>query len=439
MSETENKISSDDKSTCYKGCRKREWTKVVQDMQSVSEELLPRILRKCARHDAARQGCDHPGNEIGYTGVVDAFPMLPDFKFEDLNDCFNAMEFCNAEASNIDAPKAISAEKSALKTLLILNTFIETLNHRKKNWDLWTTLALEYEELPKKEYNIDTLILEIEHKQASANNQLKTDIAQQIMQRYKEYGQLKSNFEHSLKLFKEMSKKMAQLEHVDFNKYFNPNQQINYFVLEKEGFRDAEIHYKTYLKEQDDSWKSVLNYLNRDSEHQQSLDKQQEHEAYAQPKFCEDKSAKLLMKLVSRKAIIPTRASELSAGLDLYALETTLIQSYGKGVLPTGISIKLPPGTYGRIAPRSGLSLNSHISIGGGVIDEDYTGEVKVIIFNHGKTPIKFPAGTKIAQLICESIKIPSIELVEELQETDRGAKGFGSSGNHEISGRTDQ
>ena len=145
------------------------------------------------------------------------------------------------------------------------------------------------------------------------------------------------------------------------------------------------------------------------------------------------------MKKTSPKAMLPTRATNLSAGLDLYALETTVVHSEDNGLLRTGICVKVPPGTYGRIASRSGLSLNQHIQVGGGVSDEDYTGELKVIIFNHSKRAVEFPAGSKIAQLICEEIVIPSIEEVTELEMTSRGPKGFGSSDKHQTTARTIQ
>ena len=81
-------------------------------------------------------------------------------------------------------------------------------------------------------------------------------------------------------------------------------------------------------------------------------------------------------------AIIPTRGTPYSAGFDLYALKDTIVVGGGGNVIvPTGIAIQLPPGTYGRIAMRSGLAVKQHLSVSAGVIDIDYTGEVGVVVF----------------------------------------------------------
>ena len=79
---------------------------------------------------------------------------------------------------------------------------------------------------------------------------------------------------------------------------------------------------------------------------------------------------------LSENAIIPTRGSSSAAGYDLYSAEDTTIPARGKGLVKTDIQIKVPHGTYGRIAPRSGLSWKNHIDIGAGVVDEDYRGNV---------------------------------------------------------------
>ena len=91
--------------------------------------------------------------------------------------------------------------------------------------------------------------------------------------------------------------------------------------------------------------------------------------------------------------------------------------------------IKLPEDCYGRIAPRSGLALAHHIDIGGGVIDQVYRGNIGVIVYNHLDTPFVVSRGDRIAQLICEKIYYPSLEEVESLHSTERGAGKFGSTG----------
>jgi dUTP pyrophosphatase len=90
--------------------------------------------------------------------------------------------------------------------------------------------------------------------------------------------------------------------------------------------------------------------------------------------------------------------------------------------------MSLPYGTYGRIAPRSGLAV-SGIDVGAGVIDLDYTGEVKVLVINTNNTPYNIDIGDRIAQLIVEKIATPVIIQVEALDNTARGSMGFGSTG----------
>lgn len=137
----------------------------------------------------------------------------------------------------------------------------------------------------------------------------------------------------------------------------------------------------------------------------------------------------LLIKRLSDNATIPTRGSPLSAGYDLYAAEPTVVKARGKGIVKTGLAIKCPEMTYGRIAPRSGLAWKKHIDVGAGVIDADYRGEVGVVLFNHGDQDLEVAKGDRVAQLILEKILMAPIKEVHELDETERGAGGFGSTG----------
>ncbi len=84
---------------------------------------------------------------------------------------------------------------------------------------------------------------------------------------------------------------------------------------------------------------------------------------------------------------------------------------------------------YGRVAPRSGLAWKKHIDIGAGVIDADYTGDVGVVLFNHAKEDFEVKKGDRVAQLILERYETAIVEEVEDLEETARGAGGFGSTG----------
>merc|ERR1711992_103678 len=86
---------------------------------------------------------------------------------------------------------------------------------------------------------------------------------------------------------------------------------------------------------------------------------------------------------LSDKAMVPTKGSKLAAGYDLYSAYDYVIPAQGKVIAKTDISIRVPDGTYGRIAPRSGLSAKHHIDVGAGVVDQDYTGNVGVVLFNH--------------------------------------------------------
>ena len=131
------------------------------------------------------------------------------------------------------------------------------------------------------------------------------------------------------------------------------------------------------------------------------------------------------MKL-SDKAIIATKRSRFAAGHDIYALTDSLVPAKGQTMVETGIAIGLPEGTYGRLAARSGMASKTGIAVGGGVIDADYTREVKVILGNHGEADCVFKAGDRIAQLIVEKVANADAMEVDDLGITDRGKMGFG-------------
>jgi len=129
-------------------------------------------------------------------------------------------------------------------------------------------------------------------------------------------------------------------------------------------------------------------------------------------------------------ALLPVNGSKYAAGYDLHALEGATVPARGKAIVGTGIAMAIPEGNYGRIAPRSGLAAKHSIDVGAGVIDSDYRGEVKVLLFNLSDTDFKIKPQDRIAQLIIE--KYTPTDLVEvhgELEETARGHGGFGSTG----------
>ena len=123
-----------------------------------------------------------------------------------------------------------------------------------------------------------------------------------------------------------------------------------------------------------------------------------------------------------------TKGSRMSAGLDLYGMENIHIPARGQVLVETGLAIGLPKGTYARIAPRSGLASKETISVGGGVIDADYTGEVKVILINQGNEECLLQTGARMVQIIVENINTETAVQVKHLRKTDRGTQGFGST-----------
>jgi len=118
----------------------------------------------------------------------------------------------------------------------------------------------------------------------------------------------------------------------------------------------------------------------------------------------------------------------MAAGHDIYALKDGTIPAQRQMLVDTGIAIGLPRGTYGRLAARSGMASKHGLTVGGGVIDADYTGEIKVILRNHGDTSYEFKAGDPIAQLIVEKIQTHDAMEIDNLEDTDRGTQGFGST-----------
>jgi len=139
----------------------------------------------------------------------------------------------------------------------------------------------------------------------------------------------------------------------------------------------------------------------------------------------------LLVKRLSEKATLPKRGSALAAGYDLYSAEQKVIPARGKALVDTQISIAVPVGTYGRVAPRSGLASKFMIDTGAGVIDADYRGVVFVLLFNHSEKDFTVEIGDRVAQLIIEKIQTPDVLEVQDLEETLRGSGGFGSTGGH--------
>ena len=127
--------------------------------------------------------------------------------------------------------------------------------------------------------------------------------------------------------------------------------------------------------------------------------------------------------------MLPKRGSALAAGLDVCSIEDVVILPKQRALARTGLAVAIPPGFYGRVAPRSGLAVKQGLDVLAGVIDSDYRGEVCIVLYNTSDEAIALQAGSKICQLILEQIITPEAAWVNDLDETARGADGFGSTG----------
>ena len=147
---------------------------------------------------------------------------------------------------------------------------------------------------------------------------------------------------------------------------------------------------------------------------------------YVAPKINMDN--KLQVMLLSPTAKLPTKGTSGAAGYDLFAAAPFTIEPWSRACINTDIGIIVPVGTYGRIAGRSGLALKG-LTVAGGVIDRDYRGNVGVILYNLSDDQFTINIGDRVAQLILEKIDVSEVVEVSSLEPTERGDKGFGSSG----------
>lgn len=138
---------------------------------------------------------------------------------------------------------------------------------------------------------------------------------------------------------------------------------------------------------------------------------------------------KMRVKMLSREARPPTYATEGAAGLDLYSPVDDIILPGARKRIETGVAIELPTGHEGQVRPRSGAALKKGLSVVLGTIDEDYRGEIGVVVFNISNFPIQVARGDRIAQLVVAPITRVEVELSDDLSTTTRGAQGFGSTG----------
>lgn len=130
---------------------------------------------------------------------------------------------------------------------------------------------------------------------------------------------------------------------------------------------------------------------------------------------------------------LPTYATPGAAGMDVLSAEDVALAPGARHAVATGLSVAIPEGYEIQVRPRSGLALKHGISVPNtpGTIDSDYRGELKVILINHGAEPFAIARGDRIAQLVLAPVTRAAWDEVAELDETARGAGGFGSTGGH--------
>ena len=135
----------------------------------------------------------------------------------------------------------------------------------------------------------------------------------------------------------------------------------------------------------------------------------------------------------NRDLPLPSYETSGSAGMDLPAAieDTIVLESLERTAIPTGLQIAIPSGFEGQVRPRSGLAFRHGLTVTNapGTIDSDYRGELKVLLVNLGKEPVTIERGMRIGQLVIAPVVQASVSEVATLDETERGAGGFGSTG----------
>ena len=139
----------------------------------------------------------------------------------------------------------------------------------------------------------------------------------------------------------------------------------------------------------------------------------------------------LRFKRIHPDAVLPSYAHPSDAGMDVRSVEDLTIAPGSRALVPTGLVMLLPPMYEAQVRPRSGLALKSGITVLNtpGTIDSGYRGEVGVILVNLGDAPFEVKKGDKVAQIVIAPVTQPAIEETDTIDETDRGADGFGSTG----------
>lgn len=131
---------------------------------------------------------------------------------------------------------------------------------------------------------------------------------------------------------------------------------------------------------------------------------------------------------LDKGAHMPQRSHDSDAGIDIRAIGDHVIPAYGSRTIKTGVHIQLPHGYAGLFVSKSGLNVKQNIT-STGLIDEGYTGELIVKLYNHGRSAYTVRDGDKITQLVIIPVAYEPLEVVEDLDDSERGDGGFGSTG----------
>ena len=249
---------SSDEGPCYTGENTEKWKKAVKDINYLHKEVLPKIVSK--------------GHNQEWSKVLPNFPFVENFELQELDDGYDAFNFVSSEAQNIDINKAEKTEKSALDIYQIIFKFMKILKLRTDAWEAYFAVETKFTEIREKEYGQDIESIEIDHQIADSKE--KINLTKEMNNRLKEYRLLKAKLDDTIKLFKQASEKVAHEEGLAFNQKFNPNEYINYNIFEKT-HKVADLPFREYFKNQDESWKQMLSYL-KGSYQQANLQKDRE-------------------------------------------------------------------------------------------------------------------------------------------------------------------
>lgn len=136
-----------------------------------------------------------------------------------------------------------------------------------------------------------------------------------------------------------------------------------------------------------------------------------------------------MLEVNAQGTLLPEYSSLGAAGADLYANEALTLAPGERAPVATGLRVEIPTGYAGLVWPRSGLAVRHGIDTLAGVIDSDYRGEVRVVLVNHGRDPVRIEPGDRIAQLVMQKIERAVFVTASELAGSVRGGRGFGSTG----------